>query len=283
MGTFKKEKFMKKQSGSVTLFVLIAMIFFLIVCFFIYTNSNNKKISQSKELEQLKKNYEQNKEELDEEYEEIQNSNLLIEFSPNGGEYLMPTDGNALIKAKAIVTSNKTDTSVTKIYYQWSNSIEEPTNWENTMENYAIIEKKDCEIGTYYFWVKAVDNRGEETIGRSNGFIVREGKIKVSYNTALTKGPLDIKITFDTLLTKNHRIGYGNTNTSATSSAKNVTVSNSSTNMQVKENGYMYIEATDEIGNKVYSRVQITNIDNIGPEIEINPNGGEYELQYIIT
>ena len=62
---------LKKENGSVTLFVLIAMIFFLIVCFFIYTNSNNKKVSQMKELEQLKKNYESTAEEIESKYESI--------------------------------------------------------------------------------------------------------------------------------------------------------------------------------------------------------------------
>ena len=61
----------KKDNGSVTLFVLIAMIFFLIVCFFIYTSSNNKKISQMRELEQLKKNYESTAEEIESKYESI--------------------------------------------------------------------------------------------------------------------------------------------------------------------------------------------------------------------
>ncbi len=67
----KKHFNFKNDSGSVTLFVLIAMIFFLIVCFFIYINSNNKKVSQMKELEQLKKNYESTAEEIESKYESI--------------------------------------------------------------------------------------------------------------------------------------------------------------------------------------------------------------------
>ena len=71
MNSQKKHFNFKNDSGSVTLFVLIAMIFFLIVCFFIYTNSNNKKVSQMKELEQVKKNYESTAEEIESKYESI--------------------------------------------------------------------------------------------------------------------------------------------------------------------------------------------------------------------
>ena len=71
MNSQKKHFNLKNDSGSVTLFVLIAMIFFLIVCFFIYTSSNNKKVSQMRELEQLKKNYESTAEEIESKYESI--------------------------------------------------------------------------------------------------------------------------------------------------------------------------------------------------------------------
>ena len=71
MNSQKKHFNFKNDSGSVTLFVLIAMIFFLIVCFFIYTSSNNKKVSQMRELEQLKKNYESTAEEIESKYESI--------------------------------------------------------------------------------------------------------------------------------------------------------------------------------------------------------------------
>ena len=78
----------KKENGSVTLFVLIAMIFFLIVCFFIYTNSNNKKVSQMKELEQVKKNYEYTEEDLEGIYDDIiENTVPILKVNPNGGKW----------------------------------------------------------------------------------------------------------------------------------------------------------------------------------------------------
>ena len=281
MNSQKKHFNFKNDSGSVTLFVLIAMIFFLIVCFFIYTNSNNKKISQMKELEQLKKNYESSIDEIDDKYEDIVSNEIIIEFSPNGGEYVMPTNGLAKISIKVNATSKKENDNIEKIYYQWTNSTEEPTNWTDTMSNGQMIEKDDCKIGQYYFWVKVIDNKGNEKIGMSQAFNIKEGKTQVAYNHSVTKGPLKVNLIFDSILSKNHKIGYGKTETLARNNMKNATLTNNNAQIDVPENGFIYAEATDTVGNKVYITEEITNIDNIGPEINANPDGGEYELTYI--
>lgn len=65
------KKRIKEEVGSITLFVLISFIFFLIVCIFIYLNINNKKISQTEEIKQIEKNYESTNEVLEEKYEKI--------------------------------------------------------------------------------------------------------------------------------------------------------------------------------------------------------------------
>ena len=65
------KKRIKEEVGSITLFVLISFIFFLIVCIFIYLNINNKKISQTQEIKQIEKNYESTNEVLEEKYDKI--------------------------------------------------------------------------------------------------------------------------------------------------------------------------------------------------------------------
>lgn len=167
------------------------------------------------------------------------------------------------------------------MYYQWTNSIEEPTNWIDTMSNGELIEKNGCKIGQYYFWVKAIDNKGNEKIQRSEVFTIKEGQIQVAYNHAITKGPLKVNVIFDSILSQNHKIGYGKTETLARTNMKDATLTNNNAQIDVTENGFIYAEATDTVGNKVYIMEEITNIDNIGPEINVTPNGGEYELTYI--
>lgn len=51
-------KKLKSERASVTLFTLIAMLFFLIIALLIYTYTNNKKISQTENIEKIIQNYE---------------------------------------------------------------------------------------------------------------------------------------------------------------------------------------------------------------------------------
>ena len=58
---------LKKENGSITLYVLISMFFFIIVTFGIYFNTNSKIQKQNKEIEQIQKQYE--KEDINDLYE----------------------------------------------------------------------------------------------------------------------------------------------------------------------------------------------------------------------
>lgn len=58
----------EQERGSIILYVLISMLFFLIVILGIYINSNNERQSQEKEIETIQKEYE---EDINDIYEEI--------------------------------------------------------------------------------------------------------------------------------------------------------------------------------------------------------------------
>ena len=60
----------KKQKGSITLFVLISVLFFIIIAIAIYTQISNKTIAQERELDNIKEKYEVTDEDLEQEYEE---------------------------------------------------------------------------------------------------------------------------------------------------------------------------------------------------------------------
>lgn len=49
----------KSSKGSITLYVLISMIFFLVIVFGIYTNASNKTQKQDKEINKIQKEYQQ--------------------------------------------------------------------------------------------------------------------------------------------------------------------------------------------------------------------------------
>ena len=272
----------RNEKGSITLYVLVAMMLMCFVVIGVYMNASNRKANQMKELEKIKEEYERENNNIDEIYEEVSKNNTLIKYSNSGGEYAMPTEGKAKIGTTITVITGSDSIQINKIYYQWTDTTVTPTNWTSTIENGETVEKTDCTIGEYYLWVKAIDNTGEEIVGRSEKFKVREAKIIPNYNKEITKGPLEVNLEFDKILTKGHNAGKGTTINDAKTSANEVTVENNQGSIMVEENGYIYVEATDEMGNKVYITEKITNIDKEGPEIQIDPNGGEYELQYIL-
>ena len=65
------EKENRKERGSITLFTLISIIFFLIIGIGIYINISNNEVAQVAEIEKIKSEYQINKEQMDEKYEEI--------------------------------------------------------------------------------------------------------------------------------------------------------------------------------------------------------------------
>ena len=78
----------KGQKGSVTLFVLISIIFFLIVLISIYIASGNKKQSQLSEIKAIQEEYNVSNDEMQEEYEDIvdKDDNVYnITYKLNGG------------------------------------------------------------------------------------------------------------------------------------------------------------------------------------------------------
>ena len=273
----------KEEHGSVTLFVLIAMIFFLIVTISIYVNSQSKLQAQNAEIEQIKKNYEKNNysEYLENTYNDLTQNTTTIKFSFDGGEYAMPTTGKARIATKVSIENQNPNITITEIHYQWSKSSDEkPTTWAGTINNNDLVEKNDCEKTSYYLWIKTVDNNGVETITVSEPFVIKEANITFDYIKTITAPTLNVNINFDSILTTAYKSGIGNTVTSAKNNRKQLNVSNNIGKIGLEENNYIYAEATDVMGNLVYKTEEITNIDNEGPIINVNPDGGDYELVY---
>ena len=276
-------KFFKEEHGSVTLFVLIAMIFFLIVTISIYVNSQSKLQAQNAEIEQIKKNYEKNNysEYLENTYNDLTQNTPIIKFSFDGGEYAMPTIGKAKIATKISIENQNPNITITEIHYQWSKSSDEkPTTWAGTINNNDLVEKNDCEKTSYYLWIKTVDNNGVETITVSEPFVIKEANITFDYIKTITAPTLNVNINFDSILTTAYKSGIGKTQTTAKNNRKQLNVSNNIGKIGLEENNYIYAEATDVMGNLVYKTEEITNIDNEGPIINVNPDGGDYELIY---
>ena len=74
-------------------------------------------------------------------------------------------------------------------------------------------------------------------------------------------------------LTENRKAGYGETEEEAKENAEE-----GATTVTAEENGYIYVEAEDENGNKVTKTIEITNIDKGLPTVTLEPNGETYVI-----
>ena len=71
-----KNKIYKKEKGSITLFVLISLLFFLIVGMSLYISISNKSVAQTAEILKIQSQYEVTEEEMEEMYiKTLENSN----------------------------------------------------------------------------------------------------------------------------------------------------------------------------------------------------------------
>ena len=83
--TFANEK------GSATLFVVVAMLFFMLFLLTMYMNLSNKIMNKNAEIKKIQKNYEDKS--MDEEYERIMNGYSIENLIPyTGGEMLNQAD-----------------------------------------------------------------------------------------------------------------------------------------------------------------------------------------------
>ena len=83
-----KKSFFSKENGSITLFVLLAIFFFLIVVFSLFMTSSNKNISQNAEIDKIKEEYEESVDNIDEIYNEAlqKEGNIKDIFDAEGDE-----------------------------------------------------------------------------------------------------------------------------------------------------------------------------------------------------
>lgn len=70
----------KNEKGSVTLFVLIAMLFFILIVYVVYQGTRNDLLAQNREVKKIQQDYEKstNEIEMQKEYENIISENLNV-------------------------------------------------------------------------------------------------------------------------------------------------------------------------------------------------------------
>ena len=79
----KKEK-LSNQKGSITLFVLLAMLFFLVVVVNMFMKSSNSNQAQISEYDKLKQEYDESIENIDSIYTETEKKDKIKEYTEDG-------------------------------------------------------------------------------------------------------------------------------------------------------------------------------------------------------
>ena len=203
-----------------------------------------------------------------------------VTLSPNGGnDYKMPFEGLATIESK-ITSSDPSDNTVTYQYTWDTQNINTPNNWTNTT-SVATIRKTDCNVGTYYLWVKVNDKEGKvpSRIIISKPFVVTDIIRKAPTISFGTNGNTTYAKTQNTTVTvtpaqgteiNNASLKYQwtqstvapaeNTFTQRFANGGTVTKSDGTGN-----NWYLWILAKDILGNTAITKSNAFYLDNTPP------------------
>lgn len=267
----------KSERGSITVFVLTAMLFLLMVVLITYVGISNKKQAQIDQIDKIKEEYESSLKDIDNIYEQEEGKYKVdITVSENGGEYFVAKGGTADLTAN-ISINPKENIKVVKREYGWSTSKEEEPNTYETFEgNQVTVNKNGLSEGEYYLWIKVTTQEGAEIIQVSEVFKVEEQEIIIRPSTEeVNKGPIQVTIDYQSAYVNNKNVGIGAT----LEEAKQNAVANENTNLEITENCYIYVTAEDAYGNRGESSYQINNIDNQKPIVTLSPNGGTFKTE----
>ena len=272
-----QKRMFKSEKGSITLFVLLAILFFLIVIFSVFMTSSNKNRIQLSELDKIKQEYEKDVENIDEIYEEVAAKELIqVAFDKNGDTYNIAKDGTVDISTNVSISYEEGMTIISR-EYGWSNSSEkEPTSWTSFAEDSITVTNKAQGQGSYYLWVRVKNNRDITNTTASNVFQVNENEIGLSKDiNEYTKDKVTVTIDYKDTYVTNKKVGIGKTVDEAIKNA----VANENTTVEVTENCFVYVTAEDAYGNVSSNYIEIDNIDAEAPMITLTPNGDEYVVR----
>ena len=161
---YKKEK---QEKGAITLFVLLACLFFVFILTGVYLSNLNRLQVQEQEVQQIHDNYAKDIDRVEEIYEELAKSAIVtLRQEPSNGTW---TKEVSLI-GNAKIDEDSTATIISYIFNQQSTENGQSNwNWQavtgsNVKELVDVTQSGITKNGTYYFWIK--DSEGE--VHRSN-------------------------------------------------------------------------------------------------------------------
>lgn len=190
----------------------------------------------------------------------------------NGGIYVMPTNiGKVEVRPNVEISED-----IAKIEYKWDDGEYTETKNYSTSSDIAIPTKAFTEVGTHTLNIKVIDLAGNVS-ETSKTYEIKASNIKITLSTEeWTNKDITVTVEFGDGLTDNRKVTFKAESASETVEINAIgTDENENTQYTITENGVVYAEATDKVGNKVFTERTITNIDKEAPTVEIDLNSAD--------
>ena len=242
----------KSEKGSITVFVVASCMLFTIVALGISNFIQNKANNEEEQYREIKKSYEKDIGNEDEIYNRLKNNiyNEQVHFDDKE-VYVLPTSERSVtINQKIRIVDN--NLFVNNIEYKWYykgndeswNAIEGQWIPLSKQDKVYNVKKEYILEGIYALKIKIND----EIYNDDYAHQIRVEEANISIDQSINT------IQFANQLKYNYKVGIGETTELAKDNAGSVTVDNNNSfnygNMTT--NNFLYAEATDSYGNKVY-------------------------------
>ena len=173
-----QKKILKSENGSITLFVLLAILFFLIVIFSLFINSSNKNMIQSSEIDKIKEEYQESINNIDQIYKDtvskpenpssgvgenfdMSNGVIEIEFLEGTSYNITQTPNHPVLKTGMSAITYDTNGTVQNVNdpngTDWYSYVAGSGTSDNNASHWANAEVtttvNDEEIKSYFVWI----------------------------------------------------------------------------------------------------------------------------------
>ena len=187
----------------------------------------------------------------------------------NGGEYVLPTNiGKIEIRPNIEINED-----VSKVEYKWDDEEYAEVNNYSSSSDIAIPSKAFENAGKYTLYIRVTDLAGNQTVA-NKVYNIYNSRVNFEYSYEYTNTNLEVKVEFETGLTDNRKVLFKANNSKDIIQLNAVGTDGDKIKYSIPENGILYAEATDKVGNKVFNQTTITNIDKERPIIKLETNGG---------
>lgn len=187
----------------------------------------------------------------------------------NGGEYVLPTNiGKIEIRPNIEINED-----VSKVEYKWDDEENAEVNNYSSSSDIAIPSKAFENAGKYTLYIRVTDLAGNQTVA-NKVYNIYNSRVNFEYSYEYTNTNLEVKVEFEKGLTDNRKVLFKANNSKDIVQLNAVGTDGDKIKYSIPENGILYAEATDKVGNKVFNQTTITNIDKESPIVNLETNGG---------